>query len=50
MSKRMVWVGTAGMVVCAIAAAALLAYEQVVFAGTALVLFSFSLYLREVNK
>lgn len=50
MSRRMVWVGTAGMVVCAIAAGVLLALDQIVFAGTAMILFSFSLYVREINK
>ncbi|MFW6449393.1 MAG: hypothetical protein ACOC0X_07610 [Halobacteriota archaeon] len=50
MSKRLALVGTAGMVVFLLAALALLAVGEVVFAGTALILFSFSLYLREINK
>ncbi len=50
MSKRMVWAGTAGMIVCGIAAAGLLVIGELVFAGTALVLFSFSMYLRETNN
>lgn len=48
--NRISLAGTVGMLVFAIAAAILLAYEQFVFAGTAMVLFSFSLYVRETYR
>ncbi|MFP4589891.1 MAG: hypothetical protein ACLFM8_00315 [Halobacteriales archaeon] len=50
MSKRLAIVGLVGMAVFLLATLALLAMGEMVFAGTTLILFSFSLYLRESNK